>query len=127
MTTVWIYVDTKYLPGHPDYVKVFANPVAADEWCRRTIRKGWHSNMRSCSEGNALMSMITPGSKREQFAGPRIMETCPQPGHMLPNFRPRRPPTLGPFFHSSYSKAREAWWRQTSERQRRNDNNKSPF
>jgi hypothetical protein len=36
-------------------------------------------------------------SKREQFAGPRIMETCPQPGHMLPDFRPRRPPTLGPF------------------------------
>jgi hypothetical protein len=34
MTTVWIYVDTKYLPGHPDYVKVFANPVAADEWCK---------------------------------------------------------------------------------------------
>jgi hypothetical protein len=34
MTTVWIYVDTKYHPGHPDHLKVFANPVAADEWCK---------------------------------------------------------------------------------------------
>ena len=32
MTTVWIYVDTKYHVGHPDHLKVFANPVAADEW-----------------------------------------------------------------------------------------------
>jgi len=31
MTTVWIYVDTRYLPGHPDYLKVFANPVAAED------------------------------------------------------------------------------------------------
>jgi hypothetical protein len=31
MTTVWIYLDTKYHPGHPDYLKVFATPVAADE------------------------------------------------------------------------------------------------
>jgi hypothetical protein len=32
MTTVWIYVDTKYPVGHPDHLKVFANTVAADEW-----------------------------------------------------------------------------------------------
>jgi hypothetical protein len=31
MTTVWIYVDTKYHVGHPDHLKVFANTVAADE------------------------------------------------------------------------------------------------
>jgi predicted Rossmann fold nucleotide-binding protein DprA/Smf involved in DNA uptake len=43
MTTVWIYVDTRYHPGHPDHLKVFANPVAADEWFKRTIRKARHS------------------------------------------------------------------------------------
>ena len=32
MTTIWIYVDTRYHPGHPDHLRVFANPVAADEW-----------------------------------------------------------------------------------------------
>jgi hypothetical protein len=32
MTTVWIYIDTRYHPGHPDHLKVFANPVAADDW-----------------------------------------------------------------------------------------------
>jgi hypothetical protein len=40
MTTVWIYVDTRYLPGHPDYIKVFANPVAADEWCKQNDPEG---------------------------------------------------------------------------------------
>ena len=40
MTTVWIYVDTRYLPGHPDYLKVFANPVAADEWCKENDSEG---------------------------------------------------------------------------------------
>jgi hypothetical protein len=24
MTAVWIYVDAKYHPGHPDHLKVFA-------------------------------------------------------------------------------------------------------
>jgi hypothetical protein len=50
MTTIWIYVDTRYHPGHPDHLKVFANPVAADECSRRTILKALHSNMRSWSE-----------------------------------------------------------------------------
>ena len=40
MRTVWIYVDTRYLPGHPDYLKVFANPVAADEWCKENDSEG---------------------------------------------------------------------------------------
>ncbi len=31
MTAVWIYVDTRYGAGHPDHLKVFINPVAADE------------------------------------------------------------------------------------------------
>jgi len=31
MTAVWIYVDTRYRAGHPDHLKVFINPVAADE------------------------------------------------------------------------------------------------
>jgi hypothetical protein len=29
MTTVWIYVDTRHHPGHPDHLKVFANGSAA--------------------------------------------------------------------------------------------------
>ena len=40
MTTVWIYVDTKYHPGHPDHLKVFANPVAADEWFKENDPEG---------------------------------------------------------------------------------------
>lgn len=28
MTMVWIYVDTRYRVGHPDHVKVFADPDA---------------------------------------------------------------------------------------------------
>ena len=53
MTTVWIYVDTKYHPGHPDHLKVFANPVAArTNGSRRTILRAWRLNMRSWSEAN---------------------------------------------------------------------------
>ena len=50
MTTVWIYVDTRYYPGHPDHIKVFANPVAADEWFKENDPEGAASNMRSWSE-----------------------------------------------------------------------------
>jgi len=34
------YVDTKYYPGHPDHLKVFANPVAADEWFKENDPEG---------------------------------------------------------------------------------------
>jgi hypothetical protein len=40
MTTVWIYVDTRYRAGHPDYIKVFANADAADEWCKENDPEG---------------------------------------------------------------------------------------
>jgi hypothetical protein len=40
MTTVWIYVNTKYHPGHPDHLKVFANAVAADEWFKENDPEG---------------------------------------------------------------------------------------
>ena len=40
MRTVWIYVDTKYHVGHPDHLKVFANPVAADEWFKENDPEG---------------------------------------------------------------------------------------
>jgi hypothetical protein len=40
MMTVWIYVDTKYHPGHLDYLKVFATPVAADEWFKENDPEG---------------------------------------------------------------------------------------
>jgi hypothetical protein len=32
MTTVWIYVDTRYQVGHPDHLKVFADEDAANRW-----------------------------------------------------------------------------------------------
>ena len=28
---VWVYVDTNHYVGHPDHLKVFATPDAADE------------------------------------------------------------------------------------------------
>jgi hypothetical protein len=31
MTTVWVYVDTNHYVGHPDHLKVFATPDAADQ------------------------------------------------------------------------------------------------
>jgi hypothetical protein len=40
MTPVWIYVDTRYHPGHPDHLKVFANPVAADSWFKENDPEG---------------------------------------------------------------------------------------
>ena len=40
MTTVWIYIDTKYHVGHPDHLKVFANTVAADEWFKENDPEG---------------------------------------------------------------------------------------
>jgi hypothetical protein len=30
--TVWIYVYTNHQVGHPDHLKVFADPETADEW-----------------------------------------------------------------------------------------------
>jgi hypothetical protein len=35
---VWIYVDTNHYVGHPDHLKVFATPEAADEWFRTTLK-----------------------------------------------------------------------------------------
>lgn len=32
MTMVWIYVDSRHRVGHPDHLKVFADPATADEW-----------------------------------------------------------------------------------------------
>jgi len=32
MKTVWIYVDSRYHVGHPDHIKAFANPEAAERW-----------------------------------------------------------------------------------------------
>ena len=40
MTTVWIYVDTRHHPGHPDHLKVFATPEAADEWFKDNDPEG---------------------------------------------------------------------------------------
>jgi len=36
----FVIPGTRYLPGHPDYIKVFANPVAADEWCNENDPEG---------------------------------------------------------------------------------------
>jgi hypothetical protein len=40
MTTVWIYVDTRYRVGHPDHIKAFATPEVADEWFQANDREG---------------------------------------------------------------------------------------
>jgi hypothetical protein len=38
--TVLIYVNTSKQVGDADHLKVFANPVAADEWFRENDPKG---------------------------------------------------------------------------------------
>jgi hypothetical protein len=40
--TVWIYVDTRYHVGHPNHIKAFADPEAAERWF-----KGARSRRRS--------------------------------------------------------------------------------
>jgi hypothetical protein len=40
MTTVWIYVDTRCHPGYPFHLKVFANPIAADECFKENDPEG---------------------------------------------------------------------------------------
>lgn len=40
MTTVWIYVDTRYRVGHPDHLKVFADTEAAEAWFKLHDREG---------------------------------------------------------------------------------------
>jgi hypothetical protein len=37
---VWIYVDTNHYVGHPDHLKVFATPEAADEWFKENDPEG---------------------------------------------------------------------------------------
>ena len=37
---VWVYVDTNYYVGHPDHLKVFAIPDAADEWFKENDPEG---------------------------------------------------------------------------------------
>jgi hypothetical protein len=37
---VWIYVDTNHQVGHPDHLKVFATPEAADEWFQKSYPEG---------------------------------------------------------------------------------------
>ena len=32
MKSIWIFIDTRYRVGHPDHIKAFASPAAADEW-----------------------------------------------------------------------------------------------
>ncbi len=65
MTTVWIYVDTRYLPGHPDYVKVLPIRSPRTNGARRTIPKALHSNTRSWSEShrapNHPCNAVDPG------------------------------------------------------------------
>jgi hypothetical protein len=40
MTTVWIYVDTKYRVGDPGHLKVFANADAAETWLEENDPEG---------------------------------------------------------------------------------------
>ena len=38
--TVWIYVDTRYRVGHPDHIKAFADPEAAERWFKANDTEG---------------------------------------------------------------------------------------
>jgi hypothetical protein len=53
MTTVWIFVDTRHHPGHPDHLKAFANPVAADEWFKENDPEGAAFEYESWSDREA--------------------------------------------------------------------------
>jgi hypothetical protein len=37
---VWIYVDTNHQVGHPDHLKIFATPEAADDWFQMNDPEG---------------------------------------------------------------------------------------
>jgi hypothetical protein len=37
---VWLYVDTNHHVGHPDRLKVFATPEAADDWFKENYPEG---------------------------------------------------------------------------------------
>jgi hypothetical protein len=37
---VWIYVDTEHYVGHPDHLKLFANPEAAVQWFKQNDPEG---------------------------------------------------------------------------------------
>lgn len=37
---VWLYVDTNHHVGHPDRLKVFATPEAADDWFKEDYPEG---------------------------------------------------------------------------------------
>ena len=38
--TVWIYIDTRYRVGHPDHIKAFADPEAAERWFNANDAEG---------------------------------------------------------------------------------------
>jgi hypothetical protein len=38
--TIWIYVDTRYRVGHPDHIKAFARPAAAEDWFKENDAEG---------------------------------------------------------------------------------------
>jgi hypothetical protein len=38
--TIWIYVDTRYHAGHPDHIKAFAYPEAAERWFKANDPEG---------------------------------------------------------------------------------------
>ena len=47
---VWIYVNTNHYVGHPDHLKVFANPELADEWFKENDPEGVVLDMRSLND-----------------------------------------------------------------------------
>ncbi len=40
MTTVWIYVDTRYRVSDPGHLKVFADELAANRWLEKNDPEG---------------------------------------------------------------------------------------
>ena len=35
LKTVWVFIDNRHQFGHPDHVKVFEKPEAANDWFRQ--------------------------------------------------------------------------------------------
>ena len=67
MTTVWIYVDTNHDVGHPDHLKVFATPDAADEWFKDNDPEGvafGYEVKGSSSSGAATTEAFTRSSSQ---------------------------------------------------------------
>jgi hypothetical protein len=55
---VWVYVDTDHRVGHPDHLKVFATPEAADDWFQKNDPEGVAFGYEIINDRNAAQHRI---------------------------------------------------------------------